>query len=85
MIDRADAACQPCYLETAQPTNLAFYEKLGFESTSGYTGTQSGLRLWTFPILRFTPVNRPSIPYVRCQCGGGGLVRVLLAHEIFVN
>ena len=30
MIDRADAACQPCYLETTQPKNVAFYEHLGF-------------------------------------------------------
>ena len=39
MIDRADAAGQPCYLETAQPTNVAFYEKLGICPSCGHSGT----------------------------------------------
>jgi len=48
MIDQADAADQPCYLETAQPTNVAFYEKLGFDRVLDIREPQSDLRLWTF-------------------------------------
>jgi len=58
MIDRADAAGQPCYLETAQPTNVAFYEKLGFDRVVDTREPQSGLRLWTFRHSPLTPVNR---------------------------
>src|SRR5919107_1791267 len=31
IMDRADAAGLSCYLETAQPDNVTFYERLGFE------------------------------------------------------
>ena len=58
MIDRADAAGQPCYLETAQPTNVAFYEKLGFDRVVDTREPQSGLRLWTFRHSPLTPANR---------------------------
>ena len=58
MIDRADAAGQPCYLETAQPTNVAFYQKLGFDRVVDTRGPGSGLRLWTFRHSPLTPVNR---------------------------
>jgi ribosomal protein S18 acetylase RimI-like enzyme len=58
MIDRADAAGQPCYLETAQPTNIAFYEKLGFNRLVDTREPQSGLRLLTFRHSPLTPVNR---------------------------
>ena len=48
MIDRAEAAGQPCYLETAQPNNVSFYEHLGFRRLVETVEPQSGLRLWTF-------------------------------------
>ena len=48
IMDRADAAGQPCYLETAQPKNVPFYEHLGFRRLVETVESQSGLRLWTF-------------------------------------
>lgn len=48
IIDRADTAGQPCYLETAQPKNVAFYEHLGFRQVVDTVEPSSGLRLWTF-------------------------------------
>ncbi len=48
IIDRADAACLPCYLETAQPKNTAFYEHLGFRQVVDTVEPGSGLRMWTF-------------------------------------
>lgn len=37
-----------CYLETAQPTNVAFYQKLGFKLLRSVKEPGSGLDLWTF-------------------------------------
>jgi ribosomal protein S18 acetylase RimI-like enzyme len=48
IMDRAQAAGLPCYLETAQPNNVAFYEHLGFRRLVETVDHQSGLRLWTF-------------------------------------
>ena len=48
MIDRADAAGQPCYLETANPENIAFYERLGFDRVAEIVEPRSGVRFWTF-------------------------------------
>lgn len=48
IMDRADAAGLPCYLETAQPDNVAFYEHLGFKRVVDAVEPQSGLRMWTF-------------------------------------
>jgi ribosomal protein S18 acetylase RimI-like enzyme len=48
IMDRADAAGMPCYLETAQPDNVAFYEHLGFRRVVELMEQQSGLRMWTF-------------------------------------
>lgn len=48
ILDRADAAGEPCYLETAQSGNVPFYEKLGFRVLVDTVEPQSGLRLWTF-------------------------------------
>ena len=48
IIDRADADGLPCYLETAQPNNVAFYEHLGFRRLVETVEPESGLRLWTF-------------------------------------
>ena len=47
-IKRADTAGQPCYLETAQPANVGFYDRLGFRRVVDMVEPQSGLRLWTF-------------------------------------
>jgi ribosomal protein S18 acetylase RimI-like enzyme len=48
IMNRADAAGLPCYLETAQPDNVAFYEYLGFKKMVEIVEPQSGLKLWTF-------------------------------------
>jgi ribosomal protein S18 acetylase RimI-like enzyme len=48
MIDRAAAAGQPCYLETANPANVAFYERLGFDRVAEIVEPRSGVRFWTF-------------------------------------
>lgn len=48
VIDRADAAGQPCYLETAQPNNVPFYKHLGFRQIVETRERASGLQLWTF-------------------------------------
>jgi ribosomal protein S18 acetylase RimI-like enzyme len=48
IMNRADAAGLPCYLETAQPDNVAFYEYLGFKKVVEIVEPQSGLQLWTF-------------------------------------
>lgn len=38
----------PCYLETAQPKNVEFYQHLGFRVLRDIVDQGSGLRLWTF-------------------------------------
>ncbi|HEX8250077.1 MAG TPA: GNAT family N-acetyltransferase [Pyrinomonadaceae bacterium] len=48
IMKRADASGLPCYLETAQPDNVAYYEHLGFKNVVDMIEPQSGLRLWTF-------------------------------------
>lgn len=48
LMDRAEAAGQPCYLETAQPKNVAFYKRLGFQLLVETVEAKSGVRLWTF-------------------------------------
>jgi ribosomal protein S18 acetylase RimI-like enzyme len=48
IMNRADAAGLPCYLETAQPDNVAFYEYLGFKKIVEEVEPQSGLTMWTF-------------------------------------
>jgi ribosomal protein S18 acetylase RimI-like enzyme len=48
MLDRADAEGLPCYLETTQPKNVSFYQRLGFEVLVEEADADSGLRLWTF-------------------------------------
>jgi N-acetylglutamate synthase-like GNAT family acetyltransferase len=73
MIDRADAAAQPCYLETAQRTNVAFYEKLGFDRVVDTREPQSGLRLWTFRHSPLTPANR----HLTRRCSQPRIVRLL--------
>ena len=73
MIDRADAAGQPCYLETAQPTNVALYEKLGFDRVVDTREPQSGLRLWTFRHSPLMPANR----HLTKRCSQPRIVRML--------
>lgn len=58
--DRADAEGLPCYLETAQSDNVAFYEHLGFQRVVDVVEPQSGLRLWTFRRNPITPQNKSS-------------------------
>ena len=48
VLARADDAGHPCYLETAQPDNVAFYERLGFRVLRDVVEPVSGLRAWTF-------------------------------------
>lgn len=55
VMDRAAAAGQQCYLETANPRNIGFYEHLGFERVAELVAEPSGIRFWTF---RREPVAR---------------------------
>ena len=48
VMDRADAAGQQCYLETANPANITFYEHLGFARIVDLVAEPSGVRFWTF-------------------------------------
>jgi ribosomal protein S18 acetylase RimI-like enzyme len=48
MLARADAEGVPCYLETANDTNLGFYTHLGFTIIHDIVEPVSGLRLLTF-------------------------------------
>lgn len=48
IIDRADTEGLSCYLETAQPRNVPFYLKVGFQVVRETVEPLSGLRLWTF-------------------------------------
>ena len=45
---RAQAAGQQCYLETANPANIPFYERMGFDRVTEIEHPPSGLQLWTF-------------------------------------
>jgi GNAT superfamily N-acetyltransferase len=48
MLSRAQQQGLPCYLETAQPRNVTFYEYLGFRQMASITDPRTGLPLWTF-------------------------------------
>ena len=48
MLDRADTEDVPCYLETTQPKNVTFYQRLGFRVLHEVVEPSSGLRIWTF-------------------------------------
>lgn len=56
MLARADSDGVPCYLETADPANVPFYEKYGFEVVVEEIEAESGVRLWTF-------LRRPHSPH----------------------
>ncbi len=45
-LERASADGVPCYLETHNPKNLAFYKKFGFEIGAAGTLPKHGLRVW---------------------------------------
>lgn len=46
VLSQADAAGQPCYLETQNESNLPFYQKHGFEVVSDGVVPKSNLRVW---------------------------------------
>jgi GNAT superfamily N-acetyltransferase len=46
ILDRAKAEGLPCYLETTQPRNVAFYRKHGFEVLVEGVEPSSGLAYW---------------------------------------
>ena len=48
ILEQADREGIPCYLETAQPRNVGFYQHLGFRVLRDIVAPESGLRLWTF-------------------------------------
>ncbi len=48
ILDKADVTNTPCYLETAQPANVSFYNKLGFRIVRELIDPVSGLTIWTF-------------------------------------
>ncbi len=48
MFDLADNDGVPCYLETTQPKNVTFYERLGFHVLTTGVEPESGLHVWTF-------------------------------------
>ncbi len=48
VIDKACSKKTPVYLETAEPSNISFYTKLGFRVVRELADPDSGLKLWTF-------------------------------------
>lgn len=48
IMDKARESGLPCLLDTPQPRNVPFYEKLGFRIHAETFDDPSGLRLWTF-------------------------------------
>jgi GNAT superfamily N-acetyltransferase len=48
MLERADAAGLPCYLDTFQPRNVPLYQKHGFRITVEEVEPNSGVRGWGF-------------------------------------
>lgn len=48
IFERSASEGTPIYLETAQPKNVQFYEKLGFKVLRDVIEPSSNVRLWTF-------------------------------------
>lgn len=48
VMKRAESNGEPVYLETAQPSNVSFYTKMGFRVLRELTEPTSGLKMWTF-------------------------------------
>jgi ribosomal protein S18 acetylase RimI-like enzyme len=46
VLDEADAAGTPAYLETETEPNVAFYESLGFEVAERHVATSVGVPVW---------------------------------------
>ena len=51
VLAEADKDRLPCYLETAEKSNLAFYEKHGFEVLRHGTGPGTTVEYWTMSRL----------------------------------
>jgi ribosomal protein S18 acetylase RimI-like enzyme len=52
VLERADAARVPCYLETENERNVAFYKKQGFDLiVNGEEADSTGVRFWSFKRL----------------------------------
>ncbi|HNS18746.1 MAG TPA: GNAT family N-acetyltransferase [Bacteroidales bacterium] len=47
VMEKACKTNTPIYLETADPANIPFYQKLGFQMVRELTHPGSGLKLWT--------------------------------------
>ncbi|MFN2500957.1 MAG: GNAT family N-acetyltransferase [Pyrinomonadaceae bacterium] len=48
VFDKAKTDGVPIYLETAQPANVSFYKKLGFQVIRELVEPSSGMKMWTF-------------------------------------
>ena len=48
IFERSASDGTPIYLETAEPKNVPFYEKLGFKVLRDMVEPTSGVRMWTF-------------------------------------
>jgi ribosomal protein S18 acetylase RimI-like enzyme len=48
ILTRARADGDPVYLETAQPNNISFYQKMGFRLLRELVEPTGGLKMWTF-------------------------------------
>lgn len=47
ILAEADAEALPCYLETAEERNVAFYRKHGFETVRHGTALDTPVEYWT--------------------------------------
>lgn len=48
ILDEAKTKNIPVYLETAQPKNVSFYKRMGFELIREVVEPVSGIKIWTF-------------------------------------
>lgn len=48
VMKKAEEHSTPIYLETAEPSNVVFYKKLGFRVLRELIDPASGLKMWTF-------------------------------------
>ena len=60
ILEQADLHGVPCYLETAQPRNIGFYEHLGFRVLREVVAAEGRLPLWTFRRDRAGAASRVS-------------------------
>jgi ribosomal protein S18 acetylase RimI-like enzyme len=59
MLARMDAAGQPCYLETENGTNLAFYQRHGFRVVAEESVSGGGPHIWA--MARSSPMNTAAL------------------------